>query len=410
VVSTTPPSPFRKRTLIILIGVGLVSLGVALFLAAFADDFNDKHTADTNGYSKSAIGYQGLLELLRESGIPTMDSQHDSPNRAKGGLLVVFAPELDAESEELKTLIGKAPRVLLVLPRWWGEPDDAHPGWITARYELDRTDVAAVYDQLDTTGAVDRVTGSIVGDNPLPSIDGDIQVIDGDDEVTTEITVGDAMLLGKLDDGDTELWILADPSPLDNAGLRRPGNPEFAVALMNRLRADGPVVFDETVHGFEDTPSLWKALFRFPLLLVSLHVILGCILILWAAVGRYGPPRAAGAAVPSGKDFLIRNTAELLHVGGHDADALRRYTQTTIHQTKVALHAPLDLDHAALRTWLERIRADRGGTISIIELEKDVWDVAHAKKSGATARRIVELSARVHRWRAEMTHGPQHHP
>jgi hypothetical protein len=412
VVSTTAPgtgSPFRRRTLIILISVGLVSLGVALFLAAFADDFTDKQTAGTNGYSKSAIGYEGLIELLRASDIPVMDSQHDSPDRAREGLLVVFAPELDSEREELKTLIGHASRVLLVLPRWWGEPDDANPGWIASRYELDRDDVEAVYDQLGDTGTIDRVDasgGSLVGENPLPSIDGAIQVVD-DAALTREIRIGDATLLGKVERDGSELWILADPSPVDNAGLRRPGNPEFAVALIDRLRHGGPVVFDETVHGFEDTPSLWKALFRFPLVLVSLHVLIGCVLILWAAVGRFGPPRAAGAAVPSGKDFLIRNTAELLHVAGHDADALRRYLATTIHQTRVALHAPSDLDPAGLRRWLERIRVDRGGTISIVELEGDVFAVAHAKKSGATARRIVELSARVHRWRAEMTHGPQ---
>src|SRR5436189_2634622 len=108
---------------------------------------------------------------------------------------------------------------------------------------------------------------------------------------------------------------MTDPSAIDNAGLRRPGNPDFAVTTINRLREDGPVVFDETSHGFESTPSLWKALFKFPLVLVTIHAGIAALLLLWAAIGRYGPPRAALSTVPTGKDFLIRNTAELLHVG-----------------------------------------------------------------------------------------------
>ena len=233
------------------------------------------------------------------------------------------------------------------------------------------------------------------------------------DHGRTEVPgVGDGgELIQSVDlDSDTELWVLADPTPLDNAGLRRPGNPRFAVALIDHLRGDGPVIFDETLHGFaEKTPSLWKAMFSFPLILVTLHVAVCTVLLLWAAVGRFGPARAAPPPIPSGKDFLIRNTADLLHVGGHDGDALRRYLTTTIHHVRTALHAPRDLDPAALRAWLERVRASRGGTISIVELENAVWTIG-SERDRATARRTVELAAAIHRWRTEMTHGPRNHP
>jgi hypothetical protein len=410
--AVTSQGPFRQRTLIVLIVVGLASLAVALFLAAFADDFEDEESAGVNGYSHSAIGYRALVEVLRESGIPVMDSQWDSAGRARNGLLVVFAPELpDEESaRKLEAMIARAPSVLLVLPRWWGPPDDEHPGWITERYEYDALEVQGVLDAAGIEGDVSYQDGAVSGDGPLPSVEPPAQTIDSAD-LDAELSAGDGILLGHVwIDTDTELWVLADPSPVDNAGLRRPGNAAFAIALVERLRDGGPVVFDETSHGFEDRPSLWKALTRFPLVLVSLHVMIGLVLIVWAAVGRWGPPRASGTPLPTGKDFLIRNTAELLHVGGHDAEALRRYLLTTIHQVKVALHAPLDLDHAGVRTFLERVRAERGGTISIVELEQHVTEVGWSKKNSATARRIVELAARIHKWRTEMTHGPQHHP
>ena len=47
-----------------------------------------------------------------------------------------------------------------------------------------------------------------------------------------------------------------------------------------------------------------RTLFRFPL-------------VVWAAMVRFGPRREAPPPIAPGEDFLIRNTAALLHHGGH---------------------------------------------------------------------------------------------
>ena len=130
--------------------------------------------------------------------------------------------------------------------------------------------------------------------------------------------------------------------------------------------------------------------------------------LLWAAVGRFGPAHAAAPAVPSGKDFLIRHTAALLHGGGHDGHALRRYLATTIQAVAVKLHAPRDLGPTNLRHWLERVRASRHVTITLPDLEREVAEVAATPRP--PPRRLVELAARIHRWRTEMTHGSDHRP
>jgi hypothetical protein len=398
VTTTVVAGPFRRRTLLALIAVGVGSLIVALVLAIFADDFAEEKSTDTTGYSTSAIGYEALIQVLRELDIPVSLSRTRSASRAGEGLLVIAAPDLedDAARDRFESMVASSRRVLVILPRWWGMPSDEKPKWIAARWELGPESAEEVLEVLDLAGEVVRVDGVQL----LTSHDLDVeQRIDED---------GD-LLVSTWYDRDTELWVLADPSRLDNVGLRARSNVHWAVALIDDLREGGPVVFDETLHGFEKNPSLYRSLFTFPLLLVSLQVIACAVLLLWAAVGRWGPPRAAAPPMPSGKDFLIRNTAALLHVGGHDADALRRYLATTIHAVRAALHAPRELDPAALRTWLERVRASRGGTISILELEREVDDVARARRSGAISRRTVELAARIHRWRTEMTHGPHHH-
>ncbi len=413
-VTTTPPAtagPFRRRTLIGLIAVGVASLVIALVLAVFADDFADDTTAGANGYSRSAIGHRALVEILEALDVPVLVSQSQSAAKAQHGLLIVaepaIAPQADAffdqdEDEDADqvaatkrfvAMVRAAPRVLVVLPRWTGERAADEPGWITERRELSTDGAQAVLDALELD---------------LEVVPGTTQTVDGDALEIDEELDG-AILLGhtSLDD-DTELWILSDPGRIDNAGLRDRGNLHFAIELIDELRAGGPVVFDETVHGYTSPPSLWKSLLRFPLVLASLQVLICAGLLLWAAVGRYGPARLAPPPLPSGKAFLIRNTAALLHSGGHDAEALRRYLATTIHGVRQTLHAPRDLEPAALRTWLERVRADRGGTVSLPELERDV-NIVDVERRGQS-RRIVELAARIHRWRTEMTHGPRNHP
>jgi hypothetical protein len=390
--------PFRRRTLLALIAVGVTSLVVGLVLAIFADDFAEEKSADTTGYSTSAIGYEALIQVLRELDIPVSLSRTRSASRAGEGVLVIAAPDLDDDvaRDRFEAMVASSRRVLVILPRWWGLPSADKPKWIAARHELPVDTAAEVLVALDLAGVVVRVDGVQL-------------IVEHDLDVEERIGEDGDLLVSTWYDRDTELWLLADPSRLDNVGLRARSNVHWAVGLVEDLREGGPVVFDETLHGFEKNPSLYRSLFTFPLVLVSLQVIACAILLLWAAIGRWGPPRAAAPPLASGKDFLIRNTAALLHVGGHDAEALRRYLATTIHAVRVALHAPRELDPAALRTWLERVRASRGGAISILELEREVDDVARARRSGAISRRTVELAARIHRWRTEMTHGPHHH-
>jgi len=98
----------------------------------------------------------------------------------------------------------------------------------------------------------------------------------------------------------------------------------------------------------------------------------------------------------------IANTAALLRFGGHHADALQRYLAANVQTVKHVLHAPEHLGPSTSMEWLERVRALRGGKISLIELDKAV------SAAGSTPHKIVELADQVYRWRMEMIHGSQH--
>ena len=79
------------------------------------------------------------------------------------------------------------------------------------------------------------------------------------------------------------------------------------------------------------------------------------------------------------------------------AHALKRYLQLNVLAVRHALHAP-SLAPAAMTAWLERVRALRGGSISLVEIEREV-------EAADTPARVVEVADRVFRWRMEMTDG-----
>jgi len=395
-------NPFSRTTLAIVIGVAAVSLGVAAALTIFGDDLGERKSAGVDGYSISAIGHKGLVRLLQKLDIPVVVSRSDSAVKAKHGLLIVAEPVVSdaASRQQLAKLIEDAPDVLIVLPKWFGSAERGQV-WIGDAHLLPVDEVEPVLAalSLDGTLAIERRPASVAWTVP-PGLTSPVirqpQLVTG--ELAPLVSAGEGpLLVGQAERDDATISVLADPDVFNNFGLRRPENARFIVQLIDRLRHGGPVVFDETMHGYAQQPSLIRTLFRFPLVLATLQVLVCALLVVWAAMVRFGPRRAAPPPLAPGKDFLIRNTAALLHYGGHHAHALKRYLQLTVGAVRHALHAPA-LAPSAMTAWLERVRLVRGGKISLVELERDV-------ETATTPDRVIELADQVFRWRMEMTHG-----
>jgi hypothetical protein len=395
-------SPFSRTTLIVVIGVAVVSLGVTIALTIAGDDLGEKRSAGVDGYSRSAIGHRGLVRLLEKLDVPVVVSRSDSGDKAGHGLLIIAEPTVtdDASSARLASLAASAPNTLVVLPKWFGSAERGQ-AWIADARLLPTSEVTPVVDALHITyTAIHRAPASsgwvVEPEGDRPSIREPQELAtDGLTPLVTDL--GGNQLLGQTERDGHTLTVLTDPDVLNNFGLRAAENARFTIDLIDRLRHGGPVVIDETMHGYAQQPSLVRTLFRFPLVLATLQVLVCAMLAVWAAMVRFGPRREAPPPIAPGKDFLIRNTAALLHYGGHHAHALKRYLQLTVAAVRHALHAPA-LPPAAMTAWLERVRAVRGGQISLVALEQAVG-------AAATPARVVELADQVFRWRMEMTDG-----
>lgn len=412
-------SPFSRTTLWVIAGLVVVSLAAMVVLTLAGEDVEQEPSNGADSYSASAIGHRGLVKVLRALDIPVVVSQSESAAKAKGGLLIVAEPVItdDDSADRLRKLVAGAERVLVILPKWWTTPSSSHKEWASWVDLVPGADVVAVLAAIGHgAAALHRATEPLASPAepaleglPAPSIAHSPQSLREVDLSDPMIIADDdgGLLLGTTRYGSAEVTILADPDPINNAGLDDGQNARFAVGLIDQLRHGGPVVFDEVGHGYTLEPSIWKLMFQWPMVLATVQALICILVVVAATAGRFGPPARVPRAIAAGKDFLIRNTAALLRFGGHDGEALFRYLTTTIAAVRAALHAPRDLPPAAMTQWLERIRVARGGTVPLPELEREV---SAASVDPALAKKIPEIAMRIHRWRQEMTHGSVHHP
>src|SRR5262249_38555348 len=160
--------------------------------------------------------------------------------------------------------------------------------------------------------------------------------------------------LGEVRRGSRRLWVLSDPDVLSNHGLGPDGkrNAAFAVMLINKLRGSGPAVFDETVHGFAaQRAATWRFIFQFPYAIVTLHGVVAVALLLWATMGRFGPPEREVPPLAAGKQGLIDNVSRLMAYAGYQKMMLKRYVEATIQDAASQLHAPKGMTLRELATW-----------------------------------------------------------
>src|SRR5262249_15534146 len=298
----------------------------------------------------------------------------------------------------------------LVLPKWSGRQSPSHPAWIEGA-ELVSTNVARAAAQIANVEIVrvPRVTSwprNEIGRTPVIA-EGGIQLIKSS-RLRPVIGNDSGMLVGELRTGARRLWILADPTPLQNHGIADPDNAAFAVALINALRgADGNVVFDEVVHGLETrtrTGSPLRLLFEFPFVLATIQAVIAVALLLWATMRRFGAPLSPPVELKSGKRSLIEATANLLDFGRHRPIMIQRYVHEIVQDVARQLHAPHGLSAAGLIEWLRRTARVRDAQIDCGAVAHRVDQLVAGGGRGATAQ-LATLARDIFRWKREVTDG-----
>jgi len=402
---------FSQRLLIGWIVAAVLTFAVSLYFMGNGGQGND--TVGPSTFSRSAIGYAGLADVLQRLDIPVVKSRYDSLGKlTAGSVLVIAEPLPGAKTEETMRTLLKADTILLVLPKWTGQPSKQKSGWLGEAMAWPTPDVnwalhlvAPQADVLDVDQAV--WTTNVL--NLAPGLEAPIRLIHGD-RLQPLIGDADGMLLGRLTDRKRMIWVLSDPDVISNHGLARTGNAALAVAMITRLRSgSGSVVFDETIHGFATEPANpILLLFRFPFVVATIQAAIAIALLLWATLGRFGMPQPAPPPLSAGRQGLLENIAKLIEFTGHQEVMVRRYVLETVRDVARQLHAPRELSTAALIGWLQRVGTARGVDTDCGALIREAETLGESRRRNPAP--LVRLARQIHRWKGEIIDGRSGNP
>ena len=118
---------------LLLIGVVVIAIGafvLSLYLSTHEQEATDG--LGPSSYSRSAIGYAGLAEVLRKLDVPVVKSRYNSLKKVgAAGMIVVAEPRRSEELDKITHALVLGKKVLVVLPKWTGKRNPARSGWLT---------------------------------------------------------------------------------------------------------------------------------------------------------------------------------------------------------------------------------------------------------------------------------------
>lgn len=400
----------------------LLASAVALFSLSILLHAYDNDPTSTGGrprpssYSLSAIGHAGFYDVLRRLGYPVSRSTGNTLAMVgQRGTLIVAEPDLSRFSGVDAMTLMTAPRVLLVLPKWRGTQDPGRPAWISKADLADISRAEWTLDLVTMEGNVVRApwpaewTTNRLDHTPARPAGSDTVQLIRSREIWPIISADDGILLGAVEDEDNVIWVLSDPDILSNHGMGAGDNAALCADMVRGLHfpakdsPGGPIVFDETLHGYlQAQGSPVKLLFRFPFVVVTVLAAMAAGLLALAATGRFGAPLPPAPALDFGKRKLMDNSARLLDYAGHHGVTLTRYIRLTVRSTALALHAPHGLDEGAVMAWLDRVGKARGVTASCADIVRAASDLNPGDTRNLA--RLMECARNIYRWKGEIIH------
>jgi hypothetical protein len=404
---------FSRRLLLGWVGAAIATFALSLYFMGRPGEPGGTDAVSPSTYSRSAIGHAGIADVLQRLGVTVIKSRESSADKlGKDGVLVLAEPRPTAISEPALRALLDARAVLLVLPKWTGRASEKNPGWLATAEEKPPSQAQWVLNLVAGGGEVVREsqmpawTTNLLGGR-RPQLERPVQLMRSG-ALRPIVGAPAGILVGELNQKRT-VWVLADPDVIANHGIAQADNAALTLAIINRLRGrNGPVVFDETIHGFVAQPANPLALlFQFPFVVATFQVVAALALLLWATMARFGAPQSAPPALSAGRQGLLLNVAQLITFAGHGQVMVRRYVQETVRETAQQLHAPRGLTGQGLAAWLTRVGQARGVTVDCAAVIREVEQLPDRRRGDLAP--LVRIARDIHRWRREIVDGRSRH-
>jgi len=398
-VGEKPRETFSGRVVLTMLAVGVAAFAGLLALSAYAPELHDGLDGQGHALSRSAIGFAGIVRLLRDAGEAAVAARGPAPLGDAQGMIVVTPPP-GATPDDL-TRLKPNRRVLIVLPKWRTTPDPRHLGWVQKAGLLPADQIASIFQRTvkltwrdgPSKPVLAAANGPLAGASPYPlgTID-HFQTLDTDEgAVMLADDTGRAVLV-RLND---KTMVLSDPDILNNQGLANLDTAQAAVAILDACHgAQGPVVFDVTMNGFKRSRSLLRLALEPPFLGATLCALAAALLMGAHAAVRFGAPTPDKAALALGKTGLVENAAVLIELAKREPAMAPRYVDVVRRAAVKAMGLPAAAAPDRIDRALDAATPADRAPFSTLAAE------APTVKTRAD---LLELAHRLHRWRLEIT-------
>jgi hypothetical protein len=363
-MSAQATSPFRTRTVLLLIAAGLVLMLGFLLVSGYGGMVDRQRGNTPSPSSRFATGFRALNDLIAKSG-GTVSLSGDAAARPDQGLLIL-TPNLQTKPEELTAALEEAAGpnapVLIILPKWLAAPKPL---------QANREERIATIRGEHLGKMLAPIVKVSVDQNPsalklayLTSLDlrpfrepQALQSLKGDKIISLIAAPDGSAVLGEVP--GKHIYILADPDLLNNHGLAHRQNARAAITLLAALDPDHPgtIVFDTMLPYGAGGRNLVQLMFEPPFLGVTIALFAAALLAGFATWARFGPPRREPRAVAFGKRALIENIVSLARRarrvsegGAAYADAIRDWAARRLALPRTLQGEALDAHLDALAT------------------------------------------------------------
>lgn len=395
-------NPFSALTSAIMIGVGLLVFIAVFALLAWSPDLASKNRAGQHPYSSSALGYGGLVKLLQADGQTVTVSRLASSLDYSDGLLVLTLPRYGLSRAPEFDLESVSEPALYVLPKWSGFADREKPSWQKDTDLMDRRSVAAIAQTFDSDITVWRLRNPGRVRTPFgtqrPKFEHQMQVL-ASDSLEPIIDTPGGSLLAKVPGRD--VYILSDPDLVNTFGLARPENARMALGLIDWLKyePEQPITMDATLHGFERSENLLRAIFDVPFLGATMIALATMLLVTWGAFIRFGPPSREAPVMAFGKKALAESSAGLVSMARRESQMAPGYAQTVQRDLMKRLGLPPHTSPEAFAQTADRLAKHK-------HLSSN-WSQQNSQLTAPAAGRndLRDKALALWRWRKEMSDG-----
>lgn len=404
---------FNPRTVILLVILGVFSFGAYFTLSGFSGDLKSGNNGGGHALSKSAVGYGGLLHLLKQND-NTVDLSRSYVLRDDERFSVrIVSLTAGWFSNDLEEMVLDTP-TLIILPKWRTRDHPKKRGWVQRlnKPSSDTVKLARLSTLLEPVVeniSIERSEAESEKISIFPSTHlgtdekayfynfEQLQTIAGDD-IDAVINSNNGVILAQVP--DTEIYILSDPDFLNTYGLAQPDRAEFGYSLLQMIEAETEAsgyIFDLSLHGFVRSQNLIKLALTPPFLAATLCLLAMGLLTAWQAFTRFGDPSRSDRSIAIGKLSLILSAAGFIKLAGREYKMAEDYADLTRRIALDKLHIASSLPEKDKIKRLDTYSKHAGADSDWTELDTE-------KTAPTNANELMKQARKLFKWRGDITH------